>query len=200
VIALLIPYSRSGYTDNNHGACEYRDRAHPQPADSEPALPYLAKKGTSMEEQTNPRVLLSTSHGDITLELDTVKAPITSENFLAYAASGHFDGTIFHRVIPDFMIQGGGFTAGMSQKATNAPIENEADNGLKNDRGTVAMARTSDPHSASSQFFVNLKRNDFLNHTSKTGQGWGWTSWTPSPRWPPGCPDRIATSPRNRLS
>jgi peptidyl-prolyl cis-trans isomerase B (cyclophilin B) len=127
-----------------------------------------------MEEQTNPRVLLSTSHGDITLELDTVKAPITSENFLAYAASGHFDGTIFHRVIPDFMIQGGGFTAGMSQKATNAPIENEADNGLKNDRGTVAMARTSDPHSASSQFFVNLKRNDFLNHTSKTGQGWGY--------------------------
>ena len=127
-----------------------------------------------MEEQTNPRVLLSTSHGDITLELDAVKAPITSENFLAYVGSGHFDGTIFHRVIPDFMIQGGGFTADMSQKTTNAPIENEADNGLKNDRGTVAMARTSDPHSASSQFFINLKKNDFLNHTSKTGQGWGY--------------------------
>ena len=127
-----------------------------------------------MEGQTNPRVLLSTSHGDITLELDAVKAPITSENFLAYAASGHFDGTIFHRVIPDFMIQGGGFGADMSQKDTNAPIENEADNGLKNDRGTVAMARTSDPHSASSQFFINLKTNDFLNHTSKTGQGWGY--------------------------
>lgn len=127
-----------------------------------------------MEEQKNSRVLLSTSHGDITLELDVVKAPITSENFLAYVASGHFDGTIFHRVIPDFMIQGGGFTTDMGQKTTNAPIENEADNGLKNDRGTVAMARTSDPHSASSQFFINLKNNDFLNHTSKTGQGWGY--------------------------
>jgi peptidyl-prolyl cis-trans isomerase B (cyclophilin B) len=127
-----------------------------------------------VEEQTNPRVLLSTSHGDITLELDAVKAPITSENFLAYVASGHFDGTVFHRVIPDFMIQGGGFTADMRQKTTSAPIENEADNGLKNDRGTVAMARTSDPHSASSQFFINLQNNDFLNHTSKTGQGWGY--------------------------
>jgi len=127
-----------------------------------------------VEEQTNPRVLLGTSHGDITLELDAVKAPITSENFLAYVASGHFDGTVFHRVIPDFMIQGGGFTADMRQKTTSAPIENEADNGLKNDRGTVAMARTSDPHSASSQFFINLQNNDFLNHTSKTGQGWGY--------------------------
>jgi len=127
-----------------------------------------------VEEQTNPRVILSTSHGDVTLELDPVKAPITSESFLAYVASGHFDGTMFHRVIPGFMIQGGGFTTDMCQKDTMAPIANEADNGLKNDRGTVAMARTSDPHSASSQFFINLKNNDFLNHTAKTGQGWGY--------------------------
>jgi peptidyl-prolyl cis-trans isomerase B (cyclophilin B) len=127
-----------------------------------------------VEEQTNPRVVITTSHGDITLELDAVKAPVTSENFLAYVASGHFDGTICHRVIPGFMIQGGGFTADMRQKATKACITNEADNGLKNDRGTVAMARTSDPHSASSQFFINLKNNDFLNHTAKTGQGWGY--------------------------
>ena len=127
-----------------------------------------------MEEQTSPRVLLSTSIGDITLELEQVKAPVTSENFLAYAASGHYDETVFHRVIPGFMIQGGGFTADMEQKSANPPIANEADNGLKNDRGTVAMARTADPNSASSQFFINLKNNDFLNHTAKTGQGWGY--------------------------
>lgn len=127
-----------------------------------------------MEEQTSPRVLLSTSIGDITLELEQVKAPVTSENFLAYAASGHYDETVFHRVIPGFMIQGGGFTADMKQKSTNPPFASEADNGLKNDRGTVAMARTADPNSASSQFFINLKNNDFLNHTAKTGQGWGY--------------------------
>ncbi len=127
-----------------------------------------------MQEQANPRVLLSTSHGDITVELDQEKAPITSENFLAYASSGHYDGTVFHRVIPGFMIQGGGFTEDMRQKPTNPPITNEADNGLKNNRGTVAMARTSDPHSASSQFFINLKDNGFLDHKAKTPQGWGY--------------------------
>ncbi|MFH0915207.1 MAG: peptidylprolyl isomerase [bacterium] len=127
-----------------------------------------------MEEQANPRVLLSTSVGDITLELDPAKSPATSENFLAYAAAGHYDETVFHRVIPGFMIQGGGFTADMKQKSTDPPVANEADNGLKNDRGTVAMARTAEPHSASSQFFINLKDNDFLNHTSKTGPGWGY--------------------------
>ncbi len=128
-----------------------------------------------MAEQNNPQVILSTTKGDITIALDTDKAPITVENFLAYAEAGHFDGTIFHRVIPDFMIQGGGFDCSMAQKPTSAPITNEADNGLRNERGTVAMARTSDPHSASCQFFINLKDNRFLDHTAKTAQGWGYT-------------------------
>ncbi len=127
-----------------------------------------------MTEQSSPRVTLATSKGEITIELDAAKAPVTSQNFLSYVASGHFDGTIFHRVIPDFMIQGGGFDATMRQKPTDAPITNEADNGLKNGRGTIAMARTSDPHSASSQFFINLKDNGFLDHTAKTPQGWGY--------------------------
>jgi cyclophilin family peptidyl-prolyl cis-trans isomerase len=127
-----------------------------------------------MEEQRSPQVVLRTSLGDITLELDRAKAPVTTENFLSYVSSGHFNDTIFHRVIPGFMIQGGGFTENMSQKPTAAPIANEADNGLKNDRGTVAMARTSEPHSASSQFFINLKDNGFLNHSAKTPQGWGY--------------------------
>lgn len=127
-----------------------------------------------MTDKNNPRVLIGTSHGDITLELDAVKAPATTENFVAYASDGFFDGTIFHRVIPGFMIQGGGFTADMRQKPTGPSIANEADNGLKNDRGTIAMARTSDPHSASSQFFINLVDNRFLNHTAKTGAGWGY--------------------------
>jgi peptidyl-prolyl cis-trans isomerase B (cyclophilin B) len=127
-----------------------------------------------MEEQTSPRVVLRTSLGDITLELDRAKAPATAENFLSYVSSGHFNGTIFHRVIPGFMIQGGGFAEDMQQKATAASIANEAHNGLKNDLGTIAMARTSDPHSASSQFFINLKDNEFLNHTGKNPQGWGY--------------------------
>jgi cyclophilin family peptidyl-prolyl cis-trans isomerase len=127
-----------------------------------------------MEEQASPRVVLATSLGDITLELDRAKAPVTTENFLSYVTSGHYDGTVFHRVIPDFMIQGGGFSEEMRQKPTAAPIVNEADNGLKNRRGTVAMARTSEPHSASAQFFINLKDNSFLDHTAKTEQGWGY--------------------------
>ncbi len=109
-------------------------------------------------------VILETTKGEIEIELDTDKAPITVENFLEYVDAGFFDDTIFHRVIPDFMIQGGGFTADMSQKKTRAPIKNEADNGLKNDRGTLAMARTRDVNSATAQFFINLKDNDFLNH------------------------------------
>ena len=119
-------------------------------------------------------VKLETSMGDIFLELDAEKAPKTTANFLSYVENGHYDGTIFHRVIDGFMIQGGGMKADMSEKKTGAPIENEADNGLTNDPYTVAMARTMDPHSASAQFFINVKKNDFLNHSSKTPQGWGY--------------------------
>jgi peptidyl-prolyl cis-trans isomerase B (cyclophilin B) len=120
------------------------------------------------------QVLLKTNKGDITLTLDAVKAPKTVANFLAYVKSGHYDGTIFHRVIDNFMIQGGGMAPGMKQKPTQAEIENEANNGLKNVNGSIAMARTSEPHSASSQFFINVNDNDFLNHTAPTAQGWGY--------------------------
>ena len=120
-------------------------------------------------------VIMETSAGTIKLELDANKAPQTVENFVAYARDGHYDGTIFHRVIPGFMIQGGGFDGDMQQKPTKAPIKNEADNGLKNDNGTIAMARTSDPHSATAQFFINVKDNDFLNYSSPSPQGWGYT-------------------------
>ena len=119
-------------------------------------------------------VKLSTNHGDITLELDAEKAPLTVENFLQYVRDGFFTNTIFHRVIDGFMIQGGGFEPGMNQKPTRAQVKNEADNGLKNDAYTVAMARTPDPHSATAQFFINLSNNDFLNYTSATPQGWGY--------------------------
>jgi peptidyl-prolyl cis-trans isomerase B (cyclophilin B) len=123
---------------------------------------------------TAPRVKLTTNHGDIVIELDRVKAPKTSENFLTYVRDGFYDNTIFHRVIDGFMVQGGGFGPGMKQKATGAPVENEANNGLKNDKYTVAMARTNDPHSATAQFFLNVANNDFLNHTAPTAQGWGY--------------------------
>ncbi|MEZ5569154.1 MAG: peptidylprolyl isomerase [Halioglobus sp.] len=120
-------------------------------------------------------VIIRTTFGEITLELDAEKAPKTVENFLSYARDGYYEGTIFHRVIDNFMIQGGGFDTDMRQKETREPVENEADNGLKNDFGTIAMARTNDPHSATAQFFINVKDNDFLNHTSKNMQGWGYT-------------------------
>ena len=119
-------------------------------------------------------LVLHTSAGDITLELDHEKAPVSAANFLEYAKAGHYDGTIFHRVINNFMIQGGGFEPGMKQKSVGDPIENEADNGLSNDAGTVAMARTQDPHSATAQFFINVADNGFLNHTGKNPQGWGY--------------------------
>ena len=120
------------------------------------------------------KVLIKTNQGDITLTLDAAKAPKSVANFLQYVKSGHYDGTIFHRVINNFMIQGGGMTAGMKQKPTGAEIENEANNGLKNELGTVAMARTSDPHSATAQFFINVNDNEFLNHTAQNAQGWGY--------------------------
>jgi len=122
----------------------------------------------------SPRVKFQTNYGDFVITLDVVKAPKTAANFLAYVNDGFFNGTIFHRVIDGFMIQGGGFEPGMKQKPTKAQIENEANNGLKNDEYTVAMARTSDPHSATAQFFINVKNNDFLNHTAPTSQGWGY--------------------------
>ncbi|WP_297365892.1 peptidylprolyl isomerase [Thauera sp.] len=119
-------------------------------------------------------VKLHTNHGVITLELDAEKAPVTVANFLAYVESGHYNNTVFHRVIDGFMIQGGGFEPGMTQKPTGEQIKNEADNGLKNERGTVAMARTQAPHSATAQFFINVADNDFLNHRSPDLQGWGY--------------------------
>lgn len=119
-----------------------------------------------------PHVVLQTSKGTIELELYPDKAPVTVKNFLEYVKKGHYDGTVFHRVIPDFMIQGGGFTPDLAEKPTGAPIKNEADNGLKNDRGTIAMARTSDPNSATAQFFINVKDNDNLNRPSFDGFGY----------------------------
>ena len=127
---------------------------------------------TSMS--TNPRVKMTTSLGDIVITLDAVKAPKTVANFLAYVNDGFYNGTVFHRVIDGFMVQGGGFEPGLKQKSTKANVENEANNGLKNNKYTLAMARTSDPHSATAQFFINVANNDFLNHTAPTAQGWGY--------------------------
>ena len=138
-----------------------------------PAADSKDEKGMG-SDMKNTVVKLKTSEGDILIELDTEKAPITTDNFLSYVKDGFYDATIFHRVIANFMIQGGGFTADMKQKKTHPNIKNEADNGLKNNRGTIAMARTPAPDSASSQFFINLKDNDFLNFKDKSMQGWGY--------------------------
>jgi peptidyl-prolyl cis-trans isomerase B (cyclophilin B) len=119
-------------------------------------------------------IKLHTNHGVISLELDAVKAPDTAANFIQYVKDGHYNNTVFHRVIDGFMVQGGGFEPGMKQKPTRDPVQNEANNGLKNDMYTVAMARTSAPHSASAQFFINVSNNDFLNHSAPTPQGWGY--------------------------
>jgi len=123
----------------------------------------------------NPQVVLETSMGNIVLELFLNRATKTVDNFLGYVRWGHYDGTVFHRVIPNFMIQGGGLSSDMKEKSTGMSIENEADNGLKNKRGTVAMARTQDPHSATAQFFINIKDNKFLDHKARTSKGWGYT-------------------------
>ncbi len=132
-------------------------------------------EANNLMENKMTQVTIKTSVGDIQLELNDEKAPITVENFKAIASSGYYEGTIFHRVINGFMIQGGGLTADMSNKSSGTgPIQNEANNGLPNDRGTIAMARTMDPHSATSQFFINHKDNSFLNHTGETSQGWGY--------------------------
>lgn len=133
--------------------------------------------GSVIAEDINPKVVLETSKGKIVLELYPDNAPETVKNFLNYVDAKYYDGTIFHRVIPNFMIQGGGFTTDMKRKTTRAPIKNEADKGLKNERGTISMARTGDPHSATAQFFINSKNNDFLNYRSKTQQGWGYAAF-----------------------
>ena len=147
----------------------------PATAGAQPAAPSTPSttEGTK-PMSTTPRVKLQTNQGAIVITLDAEKAPKTVENFLSYVKSGFYDGTIFHRVIDGFMIQGGGFEPGLKQKPTQAPIENEANNGLKNDKYTLAMARTSDPHSATAQFFINVADNDFLNFTSPTPNGWGY--------------------------
>ena len=132
---------------------------------------------SSFAQGAKPRVLLQTNLGNITVELDPAVAPKTVANFLQYVREGHYDGTIFHRVIDGFMIQGGGFDKNYRRLATRAPIENEADTGLPNDRGTIAMARTNDPHSATDQFFINSANNASLNFTAKTERGWGYTAF-----------------------
>jgi len=133
--------------------------------------------GAADKPVDNPKVVMDTSKGKIVLELYLQRAPETVVNFLSYVDAKFYDGTIFHRVIPKFMIQGGGFTVFMQRKPGKKPIKNEADKGLKNDRGTIAMARTGDPHSASAQFFINSAKNDFLNHKNKTQQGWGYAAF-----------------------
>ena len=129
---------------------------------------------TSGAYAANPQVVMTTNLGVITIELDADKAPKSVGNFLNYVQQGFYNGTVFHRVISNFMVQGGGFTADFQKKPTNAPIMNEANNGLKNTKGTLAMARTSDPHSATAQFFINVKDNDFLDHSAPTPRGWGY--------------------------
>lgn len=141
------------------------------------ALAFLSIAGTAQVTVAaeRPRVTLTTSKGVIVLELYSDRAPATVQNFLKYVRAGHYDGTIFHRVIPGFMIQGGGFTAGpLKEKSTGTPIRNEADNGVKNETGTIAMARTPNPHSATAQFFINVKDNGFLDHKEKSARGWGY--------------------------
>ena len=134
----------------------------------------LGLGGNAFTKGKNPMVKLTTNKGEFVLELDQDKAPDTVANFLGYVKDGFYDGTIFHRVIDGFMVQGGGFTEDMQQKPTKDPIKNEADNGLKNNKYTVAMARTQDPHSATAQFFINVADNEFLNHSAKDMQGWGY--------------------------
>jgi cyclophilin family peptidyl-prolyl cis-trans isomerase len=134
----------------------------------------FAPLSSALADEDFPKVRIQTNMGDIVVELNRAKAPQTVANFLSYVNDGFYNGTVFHRVIDGFMIQGGGFTQDLQQKSTKSPIQNEADNGLKNDRGTIAMARTNNPNSATAQFFINVVNNDFLNYRSKTTRGWGY--------------------------
>ena len=154
------------------GLCHGRKVRRMQEGGQEPSKASIMQPPNKLERI--PMIILHTTHGDISLELFQQEAPGTCANFIAYARDGFYDGTIFHRVIDDFMIQGGGFDSGMRQKKVGKPIRNEADNGLGNELGSVAMARTPDPHSATAQFFINLKNNDFLNHRAPSGEGWGY--------------------------
>jgi cyclophilin family peptidyl-prolyl cis-trans isomerase len=155
-------------------ALPFAATAQPKPAAAAPSKG-AASGGTCNLKGTDPvKVKLTTSMGPIVIELDKAKAPVSSENFVKYVQAGHYDGTIFHRVIPDFMIQGGGFTKDMQQKPVNSPIKNEGANGLKNENYTVAMARTGVRDSATSQFFINVKDNEFLNYSGESPQGWGY--------------------------
>jgi len=138
------------------------------------ALSVTLLLSTASANSDHPRVAIETNHGKIVLELDKSKAPISVENFLRYVDEGFYDNTIFHRVISNFMVQGGGFTKNLQKKPVHDPIKNEADNGLKNERGSIVMARTSAPHSATAQFFINVVDNDFLNHSAPTSRGWGY--------------------------
>ena len=137
----------------------------------------VSTPSSQADESERPRVTFETSHGSFVLELDREGAPETVANFLAYVRDGFYEGTVFHRVIAGFMVQGGGFTEEFRQLQTRAPVRNEADRGGRNDRGTIAMARTSDPHSATAQFFINVVDNDFLNHRGRTPQGWGYAAF-----------------------
>lgn len=168
VAASLVIYFAMG--------CKAEDRSGTQePVSAESAVQAQKKAGAVKAVKTgNPRVRMKTSAGDIVLELDAEKAPLSVENFLTYARDGVYNGTIFHRVIPQFMIQGGGFEPGMKKKPTRSPIRNEAHNGLKNKKGTIAMARTSSVDSATNQFFINCKDNTFLDHRSKDSRGYGY--------------------------
>jgi peptidyl-prolyl cis-trans isomerase B (cyclophilin B) len=141
------------------------------------AMAVVLSLGPAQAERSDVLVKLTTSKGDIVLEFEPDRAPKTVQNFLGYVDQGFYDGTIFHRVIPGFMIQGGGFTENMEQKPTGQPIQNEADTGLKNEKYTIAMARTPDPHSATSQFFINVADNAFLDHKAKNQQGWGYAAF-----------------------
>lgn len=140
-------------------------------------LGLLISMTDAIAQDTKPRVSLKTNLGEIVIELEPTRAPLTVENFLTYVRDGQYDGTVFHRIIKDFMIQGGGFSSDFQRKSTRPDIRNEADRGMANNRGTIAMARTSDPHSASAQFFINTNNNDFLNHTEKSDRGWGYTAF-----------------------
>ena len=169
ILALVVPafaFAQSGTAPAKPAA--------KAPAKAAPAKPKAAEPAVSEADKTASKVLIKTSLGDMTVELYPDKAPKTVENFLAYVNGKFYDGTIFHRVIDNFMIQGGGFTPELRQKATRPAIANEAKNGLSNTRGTLAMARTSDPHSATAQFFINVADNEFLNHKSESSQGWGY--------------------------